>query len=154
MGARRRGVAGHGAGPRDRRAHGPDLWNGGHAAPAGRWKTQLNENAKGAAFSSQLPEADHNEICSYGQGAAGAHAVFLEEPGAPERTARRVELTAGLAADAGISVSRVRARGRTGVEHVMSLVLLGDLVSIYVAALRDVDPTPVEPIERFKRALG
>ena len=124
------------------------------SAPAGRWKTQLNENAKAAAFSSHLPEADHNEICSYGHEAARVHAVFLEDPSTGERSARRVELTAGLAADAGIPVSRVDARGETGVEHVMSLVLLGDLVSIYVAALNDVDPTPVEPIERFKQALG
>jgi len=32
-------------------------------------------------------------------------------------------------------------------------VMLGDLVSIYLAVLNGVDPTPVEPIERFKRAL-
>jgi glucose/mannose-6-phosphate isomerase len=124
------------------------------AAPAGRWKTQINENAKAAAFRSELPEADHNEICAYGHNSAQVHAVFLEQPGAPERISRRVELTAGLAADAGVPVSRVQARGESGVEQVMSLVLLGDLVSIYMAALHDVDPTPVEPIERFKRALG
>lgn len=127
---------------------------GASVAPARRWKTQLNENAKTAAFSSPLPEADHNEICSYSNAAARVHAVFLEDPGAGERLARRVELTAGLAADAGVPVSRVGARGETGVERVMSLVLLGDLVSIYVAALNDVDPTPVDPIERFKQALG
>jgi glucose/mannose-6-phosphate isomerase len=34
------------------------------------------------------------------------------------------------------------------------LVLLGDLVSVYVAVLAGVDPTPVEEIERFKAALG
>ena len=32
------------------------------AAVARRWKTQLNENAKVAAFASELPEANHNEI--------------------------------------------------------------------------------------------
>ncbi len=36
----------------------------------------------------------------------------------------------------------------------MSLVLLGDLVSLYLAVLRGVDPTPVEAIERFKRELA
>ena len=35
----------------------------------------------------------------------------------------------------------------------MSLVLLGDLVSIYLAVLRGVDPTPVEVIERLKEEL-
>lgn len=31
-------------------------------APARRWKNQLNENSKVAAFASELPEANHNEI--------------------------------------------------------------------------------------------
>ncbi len=38
---------------------------GATAAAARRWKTQLNENAKLAAFFSELPEADHNEICGW-----------------------------------------------------------------------------------------
>jgi hypothetical protein len=36
----------------------------------------------------------------------------------------------------------------------MSLVMLGDLVSAYLAVLGGVDPTPVEAIERFKEELG
>jgi glucose/mannose-6-phosphate isomerase len=40
------------------------------------------------------------------------------------------------------------------VERLLSAVLLGDLVSVYIAALRGVDPTPVSAIEDFKRALG
>ncbi|MCA1834595.1 MAG: hypothetical protein LC750_18010 [Actinobacteria bacterium] len=35
-----------------------------------------------------------------------------------------------------------------------SSVLFGDLVSVYCAALRGVDPTPIEPIKRLKQALG
>ncbi|MDX6666718.1 MAG: hypothetical protein QOK04_98, partial [Solirubrobacteraceae bacterium] len=35
-----------------------------------------------------------------------------------------------------------------------SLVLLGDLVSLYVAVLRGVDPEPVEVIERLKAELA
>ena len=36
----------------------------------------------------------------------------------------------------------------------MSLVLLGDLVSLYLAVLRDVDPSPVPMLERVKSALA
>ena len=32
--------------------------------------------------------------------------------------------------------------------------MLGDLVSIYLAVLRGIDPTPVEPIDRLKAALS
>jgi len=51
-------------------------------------------------------------------------------------------------------VIRVEARGQSRLERVLSLVLLGDLVSVYLAVLEGVDPTPVEPIERLKAALG
>ena len=49
---------------------------------------------------------------------------------------------------------RVESRGSTAVERVLSLVLLGDLVSLYLAVLRGVDPTPVAAIERLKTDLG
>ena len=45
-------------------------------------------------------------------------------------------------------------RGETSVERVVSLVLLGDLVSIYLAVLRGVDPGPVEVIEQLKEELA
>jgi glucose/mannose-6-phosphate isomerase len=36
----------------------------------------------------------------------------------------------------------------------ISLVLLGDLVSLYVAVLRGIDPTPVTVIEDLKARLA
>ena len=68
--------------------------------------------------------------------------------------ADRVELTEGLIRDAAVSTSRVPTRGTTLVERVFSLVLLGDLVSVYLAALRGVDPGPVELIEQLKGRLA
>ncbi len=126
------------------------------SAPARRWKTQLNENADAAAFWSELPEATHNEICGWGRGRdrAPLSAVFLEDPDQHPRVHRRIELTAGEVERAGAPVVRVEARGDSRLERVLSHVLLGDLVSVYLAALDGVDPTPVEPIERIKAALG
>jgi glucose/mannose-6-phosphate isomerase len=126
------------------------------AASARRWRTQLNENAKVPAFWSELPEANHNEICAWERGPAVAPlcAVFLEDPDQHPRVHRRIELTAAEVERAGAPVVRIRARGDTRLERVLSLVLLGDLVSVYLAVLDGVDPTPVEPIERFKVALA
>ena len=36
----------------------------------------------------------------------------------------------------------------------MSLVLLGDLVSLYLAVLRGIDPTPVRVIDDLKARLA
>jgi glucose/mannose-6-phosphate isomerase len=125
-------------------------------APARRWKTQLNENADAAAFWSELPEANHNEICGWerGRGSAPLSAVFLEDPDQHPRIVRRIELTCEEVERTGGSVVRAEARGDTRLERVLSLVLLGDLTSVYLAVLDGVDPTPVEPIERFKAALA
>jgi glucose/mannose-6-phosphate isomerase len=130
--------------------------SGPTVAVARRWRTQINENAKLAAFWSELPEANHNEICGWERGGAMAPlaGVFLEDPDQHPRVQRRMELAAVEVERAGAPAIRVRARGETRLERVLSLVLLGDLVSVYLALLEGVDPTPVEPIERFKTALG
>jgi glucose/mannose-6-phosphate isomerase len=127
---------------------------GATSAVARRWKAQINENAKAPAFHADLPEADHNEICAWERGGEQFAGVLLDDSDLPPRMERRVELTAGLIAASGAPMRRVRARGKTPLERVMSLVFLGDLVSIYIATMDSVDPTPVEQIERFKRALG
>ena len=58
-----------------------------------------------------------------------------------------MELTGRLIKPGAAGVHRVHSRGRTTVERVFSLVLLGDLVSVYLAALRGVDPGQVESID-------
>ena len=55
---------------------------------------------------------------------------------------------------AGSPVERVRSRGQTRAERVLSLVMLGDLMSLYLAVLNGVDPTPVARIEDLKQRLG
>ena len=126
------------------------------AAVARRWKTQLNENAEAAAFWSELPEANHNEICAWGRGRrlAPLAAVFLCDPDQHPRIQRRIELMGDVAERAGAPAIVCHSRGETRLERVLSLVLLGDVVSLYVAALDGVDPARVEPIERFKSALA
>ena len=55
--------------------------------------------------------------------------------------------------EVGAPVVRVRARGDTPVARVLSLVMLGDLMSVRLAELSGVKATPVEAIERFKADL-
>ena len=49
---------------------------------------------------------------------------------------------------------RVETEGETRVERLLWSVMLGDLVSLHLAAHNGVDPEPVEVIERLKDELG
>jgi len=121
-----------------------------------RWKTQINENAKQPAFFNELPELDHNELAGW-EGAKDVgrfSAVFLDDSDAHPRVKARMDLTERTIAGSAASSFRLETRGQTSIERVISLVLLGDLVSIYLAALRGVDPGPVNAIDELKDQLA
>lgn len=122
------------------------------APVARRWKTQINENADAQAFFSELPEADHNEICAWsGDGFA---AVLLEDSDQHPRERRRFELTAEAIGAAGAEAIRLETRGETRVARLLWATILGDLVSLELAEARGVDPLPVTAIDALKGALG
>ena len=45
-------------------------------------------------------------------------------------------------------------RGETRLQRLLSHVVLGDLVSLYLAVLRGADPIGIEPIDRLKAGLA
>ncbi len=134
----------------------PQIAGAGLTAPiAYRWKTQINENAKSPAFAAELPELDHNELVGW-EGAKRLgrfSALFLDDSDLHPRTRQRIELTRGLIAARGGATFRVESVGQTALARLISLVLLGDLVSLYLAVLGGVDPEPVEVIDSLKDAL-
>jgi glucose/mannose-6-phosphate isomerase len=135
----------------------PVIAGAGLTAPiAYRWKTQINENAKLPCFAHELPELDHNEIVGW-EGATDVGrfaAVFLDDSDAHPRVKERMELTEKLIAGHATASLHLETRGQTTIERVFSLVLLGDLVSLYLAVLRGVDPGPVEVLDRLKAELA
>jgi glucose/mannose-6-phosphate isomerase len=142
-----------------RELHGtvPQIAGAGLTVPvAYRWKTQINEQAKVPSFSHELPELDHNEIVGWeGAGELGRFsAIFLDDSDLHPRVRQRIELTRGLIAANAVATYRIDSVGESRIERLVSLVLLGDLVSLYLAVLRGVDPGPVAVIERLKSALA
>ena len=126
------------------------------APVARRWKTQINENAKLPAFYSELPEADHNEICAWEPEASAAAmtAVFLEDCDQHPRERQRFELTAEVIAPGAADVVRLETKGETRVERLLWAMLLGDLVSLEMARLREVDPGSIEAIDKLKEGMA
>ena len=140
------------------RIHGsvPLLYGCGLTTPvAYRWKCQVNENAKLPAFGHSIPELDHNEIVGWTGAEAGAFsAVLLGDKDQHPRERERFELTAELIADRARDVVRIETEGETRTERLLWAVMLGDLVSLELAAREAVDPTPVDLIEDLKDRLG
>jgi glucose/mannose-6-phosphate isomerase len=134
----------------------PVIYGADLTAPAAqRWKTEINENPKLPAFWAELPEADHNEIEGWPGSPPGAFsAVFLADADQHPRERRRIEVTAQSVARHASSVVTVETEGNTRSERLLWAVMLGDLVSLLLAARRGVDPTPIDAIEGFKRELG
>jgi glucose/mannose-6-phosphate isomerase len=123
---------------------------------ARRWKTQINENAKLPAFYSELPEADHNEICGWepGSSASAMTAVFLEDCDQHPRERQRFELTAEVIASGAADVLRLETKGESRVERLLWTMLLGDLVSLEMARLCGVEPGDIEAIDKLKEGMA
>jgi glucose/mannose-6-phosphate isomerase len=135
----------------------PVIAGAGLTSPiAYRWKTQFNENAKIPAFTHELPELCHNDIVGWTDAPALGRfgAIFLDDSDTHPRIKKRIAVTRELIGDNATGTHVVQSRGDTAVERVLSLVLLGDLVSLYVAVLRGTDPTPVDVIETLKERLA
>jgi glucose/mannose-6-phosphate isomerase len=124
-------------------------------APARRWATQINENASAAAFWSELPEGNHNQICGWerGRSLAPLSGVYLCDSDQHPRVQRHVELAMEELARTGAPAIKADSVGDSRLERVLSMVLLGDLVSVYMAVLAGVDPMPTPALDRLKGEL-
>jgi len=125
---------------------------------ARRWKTQLNESAKTWALFEEMPEAQHNAIVALGLPKATARAaasVFLRSQTLEHPRVRlRYDFSRRLFADAGIEALDATAREESALTQMLSLTMLGDYVSAYLALLYGVDPTPTAVIDELKVWMG
>ena len=133
----------------------PVIYGADLTAPvARRWKGEINENVKQPAFWAELPEADHNELEGWPGAAGGAFsAVFLEDADQHPRERRRIEVTAEVVSPHAADVVHVETQGDTRTERLFWAVGLGDLVSLFLAAGRGIDPNPIDAIETLKTRL-
>lgn len=124
---------------------------------ANRWKGQINENSKNMVFANAFPELNHNEILGWvqadGQGVANWLTVVLQDGTESAKMKKRAEVTSRLIQ--GVSeIHTVTAPGGTLLEKMIGLTLYGDFVSLYLAALNDVDPENIDHINTLKGELA
>lgn len=128
------------------------------ALAAYRWKTQINENGKAIAYSSVLPELDHNEVEAWaaypGLSRDRVGVVWLRDPGEDHRLARRAEMTRDLLIGRVNLAGEVHAQGTGLLARLFSLAVIGDLLSVSIAERAGVEPMAMENITSLKRRLS
>jgi glucose/mannose-6-phosphate isomerase len=124
---------------------------------ARRWKTEFNENSKTWAFFESFPELNHNAVVGYEFPLEAKERIFvlmLRSSSLRPRNLLRYEVTSKLLAKAGIAYEFAEASGKSALAQVMSLVLLGDYASFYLAMLNKVDSTSTDAINFVKQYLA
>jgi glucose/mannose-6-phosphate isomerase len=124
---------------------------------ARRWKTQINENSKQWAFFETLPELNHNAVLGYRYPVGTPDRVcvlLLRCQSLHPRTLFRYKITGELLDQYNIPHQYIDGQGDTDLTQVMSLVLLGDWVSYYLAMHNGIDPSPIPQIDLLKKRLS
>ncbi len=138
----------------------PIVYGGGALGEvaAWRWKGQFNENPKVAAFANRLPELTHNEICGWGQHGDVTRQVFtmvlLRHDHEHPQVQRRFELVSEFCDEVVNDVVEIRAKGDGALAQLFDLILIGELVTLQMAADEDVDPGPVPVLDEIKQRLA
>ncbi len=121
-----------------------------------KWKIDANENAKNTAWCGALPEFNHNEFIGWSShpiekpfGVVDLISSF-EHP----RVLERFELIDRMLSGLRPKAINIQLQGESVVEQLLYAVLLGDFVTLYLALLNGVNPTPVDLVEKFKKELG
>lgn len=126
-------------------------------AVASRWKGQINENSKNLVISHTFPELNHNEILGWvlakNQQIGKIKTLVLEDGTESAKMKTRADVTGRLIADVS-EMHRVEVGGDSLLEKILAMALLGDFVSLYLAALNTVDPENIDAINILKAELS
>lgn len=120
-----------------------------------KWKISWNENAKNVAFWNEYPEFNHNEFLGWtSHPVEKPYAVFdLVSDKEHSQILKRFEISDRLLSGRRPKAIQVMLPGDSVLAQLLWGTVLADFVSIYVAILNGVNPTPVELIEKLKQEL-
>jgi glucose/mannose-6-phosphate isomerase len=133
------------------------IYGGPLMAPAAyKWKISFNENSKNVAWWNEVPEFDHNELTGWSSHPIEKPYGIVEIRSSyeHERVQKRFEVGEKLLSGRRPAPHVIEAQGSNILEHLVWSVAFGDFVSIYLALLNNVNPTPVDLVEKFKTELS
>jgi len=126
-----------------------------YRAVAQRYKQEFNENSKIPAKWDFFSELNHNEIVGWEavkELAKRFSIIFIRDKDEPEEIHERIEATKELICEES-KTFEVWSVGESELSKMLSAIYIGDLTSLYLAILRDVDPSPVKTIALLKEKV-
>jgi len=107
-----------------------------------RWKTQINENSKFLSFCGSLPEFNHNEIVGWTGDAKNNifMPVVLYDDNASNVVRWMIDAASDVLRDRKIRTVTYHIGGSNNLEKNLKCIILGDLVSVYLADLIGSNP--------------
>lgn len=124
----------------------------GLQAAATRFKNSLQENAKIHAFIEDVVEASHNGIVAW-ERATNVKPIILRGQDDFIKTKERWDILKEFFEQKGIDYREIFSVNGSIFSKLINLIYLLDFVSIYLALLSKVDPSPVEPIDFIKARI-
>ena len=126
------------------------------AFSAAVWKICFNENAKNTAWANQYPEFNHNEFIGWSSHPVDKPFAVVEIRSNLEhpRVQQRFVVSERLLSGKRPAPIVVTPAGDTVLQQLLWGICMGDYVSVYLAILNGVNPTPVDLVEKLKADLG
>ena len=122
-----------------------------------RWRGQIAENSKALSSSHLFPEMTHNEVVGWMNPKnilKDMVVLILRDKGDHPRVAKRMDITMSIIKKEGVRIIEVPSMGQSLLARLFSLIYIGDFVSLYLAILNGVDPTPVDNVTHLKKELA
>lgn len=116
-------------------------------------KIKFNENSKVQAFYNSFPELNHNEMVGFTNIKGNYYFVMIEDTDDHPRNKKRMLIFKDILKDKKLNFTSLTMQGKTPLTKIFSTLYFFDFVSYYLALEYGIDPTPVEMVEGFKKAL-
>jgi glucose/mannose-6-phosphate isomerase len=129
---------------------------GVYRSVAQRFKQQFNENSKSAAKWEYFPELNHNEVVGWegrGEQCKWFSVIFIRDIDETVEIESRIETTKQIMERVGLVMFDLEVQGKSPLAKMLSTIVVGDFLSVYLAVLHGVDPTPVRTINILKDTL-
>jgi len=120
------------------------------------WKANFNENAKIPIFYNVFPEINHNEIAFLENKNINKIyfcSLFFQLGNESSQIKKRINLTQQIFKNFGIKTLYLNLEKSNLFESIFSSIILGELTSIYLAKIYNINPEKIEIIEKFKKMM-